>query len=30
MRLLEAARKRHPTAGIIRTLARQAVKYRKK
>ncbi|GEM_PF-3562648 len=30
MRLLEAARKSHPTAGIIRTLARQAMKYRKR
>jgi len=30
MRLLEAARRSHPTAGVIRTLARQAMRYRKR
>lgn len=30
MRLLEAARRHHPTSGLIRTMARQAMKYRKK
>ena len=30
MQLLEAARRSHPTAGVIRTLARQAMRYRKR
>lgn len=30
MRLLEAARRSHPTAGVIRTLARQAMRHRKR
>ena len=30
MGLLEAARRSHPTAGVIRTLARQAMRYRKR